>query len=125
MDRKTDLVFVSGKVTGQSYLQDVIQPIITPRWRQYTPNFMIMDENAHPHGAHAVSTHLQQVGVPHMEWLVMSPDLYPMKHLALSVTQHMTSRKSKGWSVLFFEPASPVIHDYMQTNLKWQHGKQR
>lgn len=125
MDRKTDLVFVSGKVTGLSCLQDVIQSIIIPRWCQYTPNFIFMDENTHPHSAHVVSTHLQQVGVPIMEWLVMSPDLYPMKHLTLSVTQHMTSRKSEGWSLLFFEPASPVIHDYMQINLKWQHGKQR
>ena len=60
MDRKADLVFVIGKVTGQSYLQDVIEPIIIiPRWRQYTPN---------------------------LEWLVMSSNLYPMEHLTVSVT---------------------------------------
>ena len=45
-ERKTDLVIINGTVTGRSYLRDIINPIIIPQHRQYTPNFIVMDDNA-------------------------------------------------------------------------------
>ena len=37
--RKTDLVIVDGSVTARSYLRDIIEPIIIPKFRQHTPTF--------------------------------------------------------------------------------------
>ncbi|KAI3376764.1 hypothetical protein L3Q82_000366 [Scortum barcoo] len=64
---KTDLVLVDGSVTARSYLRDIIEPIIIPKFCQHTPNFLFMDDNAPPHRARIVTARLQEVGVPHME----------------------------------------------------------
>ncbi|KAI3370823.1 hypothetical protein L3Q82_007350 [Scortum barcoo] len=63
---KTDLVLVDGSVTARSYLRDIIEPVIIPQFRQHTPNFLFMDDNAPPHRARIVTAQLQEVGVPHM-----------------------------------------------------------
>ena len=81
MDRKTDQLFDSETVPGQSYLQDIIQSIIIPQRHQYAQNFMFMDDSIPPDCACVVNVHLQHVGVPHMEYLSMSPDLNPIQHL--------------------------------------------
>ncbi|XP_040889325.1 chitinase-3-like protein 1 [Toxotes jaculatrix] len=49
-------------------------------FRQHTPNFLFMDDNAPPHHARIVTARLQEVGVPHMIWPAMSPDLNPIEH---------------------------------------------
>uniref|UniRef100_A0A3P8RZ88 Tc1-like transposase DDE domain-containing protein n=1 Tax=Amphiprion percula TaxID=161767 RepID=A0A3P8RZ88_AMPPE len=77
---KKDLVIVDGSVTARSYLRDIIEPIIIPQFRQHTPNFLFLDDNAPPHGARIITARLQEVGVPHMVWPAMSPDLNPIEH---------------------------------------------
>lgn len=79
--RKTNLLIMNGNVTGQSYLQNVIEPIIIPQWQQHAPNFLFMDDNAPPHRARIVTARLQAARVPHMDWPAMSPDLNPLEHL--------------------------------------------
>ena len=79
--RKTDLVIVDGSVTARSYLRDIIEPIIIPQFRQRTPNYLFMDDNAPPHRARIVTARLQEVGVPHMVWPAMSPDLNSIEHV--------------------------------------------
>ncbi|KAL0161944.1 hypothetical protein M9458_041340, partial [Cirrhinus mrigala] len=79
--RKTDLVIVHGSVTARSYLRDIIEPIIIPQFCQHTPNFLFMDDNAPPRHGRIVTARLQEVGVPHMVWPSMSPDLNPIEHV--------------------------------------------
>uniref|UniRef100_A0A3B4YEN0 Transposase Tc1-like domain-containing protein n=1 Tax=Seriola lalandi dorsalis TaxID=1841481 RepID=A0A3B4YEN0_SERLL len=79
--RKTDLVIVDGSVTARSYLRDIIEPILIPQFRQHTPNFLFMDDNAPPHRARIVTARLQEVGVPHIVWPAMSPDLNPIEQV--------------------------------------------
>uniref|UniRef100_A0A3B5AD51 Tc1-like transposase DDE domain-containing protein n=1 Tax=Stegastes partitus TaxID=144197 RepID=A0A3B5AD51_9TELE len=90
--RKTDLVFVDGSVTARSYLRDIIEPIIIPQFRQHTPNFLLMDDNAPPHRARIVTTRLQEVGVPHMVWPAMFPDLNPIEHVWDQLKQRLDHR---------------------------------
>ena len=78
--RKTDLVIINGTVTGRSYLRDIINPIIIPQHRQYAPNFIFMDDNSPPHRANIVRARIQEVGLRHMEWPALSPDLNPLEH---------------------------------------------
>ena len=77
--RKTDLVIINGTVTGRSYPRDIINPIIIPQHRQYTPNF-ILDDDASPHRANIVRARIQEVGLHHMEWTALFPDLNPLEH---------------------------------------------
>ena len=39
-----------------------------------------MDDNAPPHRANNVRVRIQEVGMRHMEWPALSPDLNPLEH---------------------------------------------
>ena len=62
-------------VTRQSYLQNVIEPVIIQQWQQRAPNFLFMEDNTPSHRAHLVTGRLQAARVPHMDWPPMLPDL--------------------------------------------------
>ena len=78
---KTDLVLMNGRITGQHYLDTIIDPVIVPLHQLRAPDFLFMDDNARPHRARVVTEHLQRAGVPHLAWPARSPDLNPIEHV--------------------------------------------
>ena len=62
-DHKLDLVMVRQTLTGQRYIDDILQPIVYPHFRAHQAAHPIFqDDNARPHRARVVTDFLVQEG---------------------------------------------------------------
>ncbi|GFY05741.1 transposable element Tcb2 transposase [Trichonephila clavipes] len=78
----TDLhVFHGGTVTGLRYRDEILDPYVRPYAAAIGNDFILMDDNARPHGAQIVEEYLEDHGLERMEWPARSPDLNPIEHL--------------------------------------------
>ena len=79
-DRRTDLVVVSGILTGR-YIDEILRPHVVPFLRPMGNNSIFKDDNARPHRERIVDGFLQANNVKHLEWPAMSPDLSCIEHV--------------------------------------------
>ena len=77
---KTHLVIINGTLTGQRYIDQVINPYIVPFFRGNRTTYTLMDDNTCPHRAIIVRNRLQQAGIQTMDWPSRSLDLHPIEH---------------------------------------------
>ena len=80
-NRRTELIHIPGTMTGQHYLQNVIDPIILPLRNEIGEHFVFMDDNARPHRTRAVREVLGNGNVTRLDWPAMSPDMNPIEHV--------------------------------------------
>ena len=71
---RTELLVLNGTLTGQRYINEVLQPVVLPFVQQH--HVVLQDDNARPHRARIVQQFLQQNNVDHLEWPARSPDLF-------------------------------------------------
>ena len=76
---RTELLVLKGTLTGQRYINEVLQPVVLPFVQQH--HVVLQDDNAKPHRARIVQQFLQQNNVDHLDWSARSPDLSPIKHV--------------------------------------------
>lgn len=66
-------------VTAHSYLRHIIEPILIPKFHQYTPSSLFMENNVPPlHSGKIVTNGLQEVSA---SFGMMTSDLNPMEHV--------------------------------------------
>ena len=76
---RTELLVLNGALTGQRYINEVLQPVVLPFVKQH--HVVLQDDNARPHRARIVQQFLQQNNVDHLDWPARSPDLSPIEHV--------------------------------------------
>ena len=62
----TELLVLNGTLTGQCYINEVLQPVVLPFVQQH--HIVLQDDNARPHRARIVQQFLQQNNVDHLDW---------------------------------------------------------
>ena len=82
-DHKLDLVTIQGRLTGQRYIDEVLDPVVVPHFDNHSlaSRPIFMDDNARPHRARAVTAFLQGNAITTIPWPARSPDLNPLEHL--------------------------------------------
>ena len=87
---RTELLVLNGTLTGQRYINEVLQPVVLPFVQQN--NVVLQDDNARPHRARIVLQFLQQNNVDHLDWPARSPDLSPIEHVWYILGQRVRQR---------------------------------
>ncbi|GBO00171.1 hypothetical protein AVEN_228412-1 [Araneus ventricosus] len=82
LDGRTPLhVFERGTVTGVRYRDEILEPYVRLFRCAVGPEFILMDDNARPHGAFLVDEFLESEDIRQMDWLARSPDVNPIEHV--------------------------------------------
>lgn len=81
-DARIELVPVRERsMNADYYLENIVVEHVMPFGHFMGPNSFFMQDNARPHVAREVLYHLNQVGIPIMQWPPGSPDLNPIEHV--------------------------------------------
>ena len=79
---RTDLyVFARGGITAVRYHNDILKPIVRPYAGGVGDDFILVQDNAHPHTARVSMTFVEDEGITVMDWPARSSDLNPIEHL--------------------------------------------
>ena len=73
---KTTAVIIQGTMNSETYLHQVINPIVILTVQQH--NLVFQQDNVRPHVAHIVTEKLEQSSVEVLPWPARSPDLSGM-----------------------------------------------
>ena len=76
----TNLVVIDGNLTGQRYINTVLQPVVIP-FLQRHPHTLFQQDNARPHVANQTLQFLNANNVNVLPWPSRSPDMNPIEHL--------------------------------------------
>ena len=69
-------------LTGQRYIDDILEPIVYLHFRAHQAACPIFqDDNAPPHSARIVTDSLAQEGFEKLQWQSRSPDMNPIEHV--------------------------------------------
>ena len=79
---KTDLhAFQNGTITGEHYINEILDVYVKPYAGAVRENFILMDDNARPYCLRAVEHYLEHETIEQLHLPVCSPDANPIEHV--------------------------------------------
>ena len=80
-NHRTVLHVLRNHVTAQTYVDEVLRPIVIPTLQAHQELLVFQHDNARPHAARLTVQFLQMNNVNVMDWPAFSPDMSPIEHL--------------------------------------------
>ncbi|GFT69694.1 transposable element Tcb2 transposase [Trichonephila clavipes] len=87
-DRRSTLIVMCGTLTGQRYVDDILQPRVEP-FLNGLPGAIFQQDNARPHTARVAQDFLRHFLT--LPWPARSPDLSPVEHVWDQLKRQMAS----------------------------------
>ena len=78
---KTHLIQINGNLNSNRYVAEILRLHVVPHAAAIGNGFILMDDNARPHGGKVVTEFLAGAAIERMVWPANSPDLNPIEHL--------------------------------------------
>lgn len=75
------MVINNRSLTGERYIQDILQQHVVPFVPYIGENLLLMQDNARPHVARVVRNYLDEIQINTLAWPARSPDLNPIENL--------------------------------------------
>ena len=96
LEGKTDLhVFHNGTITGERYINDILDVYVKPYDGAVGENFILMDDNARPHWARVVELYLECETIQRFDCPTRSPDANPIEHVWNMLQTAISRRNSQ------------------------------
>ena len=86
---RTSLVRIAGALNSQSYISEVLEPVVLP-YIQGLPTAIFQQDNARPHLARIVQGFFVNRQIELLPWPARSPDLSPIENMWSMVAQRLT-----------------------------------
>ena len=93
-DHKLDLKVVRQTLTGQRYIDDILEPIVYPHFRAHqSARPILQDDNARPHRACIVADSLAQgEGMENLQWPSRSPNMNTIEYVRDRIGRNVCKR---------------------------------
>ena len=80
-NHRTQLHVFHNRVNAQTYIDQVLAPIVVPAFQAHNDLLVLQHDNARPHTARVTTQYLANQNINVMDWPAFSPDMNPIEHI--------------------------------------------
>ena len=89
---RTAAVVINGNLTGQTYIDTILNSVVAPNVRQH--KLKLQHDNARSHTSKVAQEAINALRMKQLEWPACLPDLSPSKHVWDIMQRQMTANEN-------------------------------